>query len=402
MTGSCGAVVGAVGRRLLQQASQWCSAAVLSRSLSSSRLCCDKNKLAARASGFEDTVWVEFTPLAQKHGAVNLSQACHRFQSHPLFCLACKRVPAEPGMHHQYTRVGGHPRLVNALARHYSPEYDRALDPLNNICVTVGATQGLLLFFQTFVDHGDEVIIIEPFYDSYIPQIEMCGGKAVAVSLQPPANTDAATRSSADWTLPLDELEAAFSPRTKAILLNTPHNPSGKVFSRRELAAIGALAEKHDTLILADEVYEKLLYDDEEHVHIASLPGMWERTVSLGSVGKAFNTTGWKIGWAIGPDHLIQPMQRTQQYTPFCVTTPLQEALARVFEEEPQQQFFQQQKDMFTHKRETLVGILQDIGLKPTIPQEHSHLAHNYARFCFVKTDEDIEEAGRRLRAHFL
>eukprot|EP01147_Barroeca_monosierra_P010513 gene10513-2641_t len=421
------------------------------RTVSSSLTCQYKDRVATRASGFSDTVWVEFTPLAVKHKAVNLSQGLPSIPVEP-FILTCLQEAAGPGMHHQYTRVGGHPPLVNALAKHYSPGYNTDIDPTANICISTGATQGLMLFFQTFVNPGDEVIVIEPFYDSYIPQIEMCGGKAVTVPLRPPVqskrnSTDITVQeksSSADWKLSLDELEAAISPQTKAMVLNTPHNPSGKVFTREELDGICKFIQKHDLLLLSDEVYEKILYDENEHVHVGSLPDMWNRTVSLGSVGKAFNTTGWKLGWAIGPHHLIAPMQLTQQYTPFCVSTPLQEALAKAFSAATQ--------NVFAAKRELLIKALDSVGFRPIEPQgayfiladtsdihfdigkqevpysrdydfcrwltkevgvaaippscfytlPNKHLAKNLARFCFVKANDDIHEAAQRLQQHFL
>lgn len=161
---------------------------------------------------------------------------------------------ARPGVHHQYTRPAGHPALVTHLARFYAPRLDRAMDPFENVLITSGATQGLFLFFQTFIDPGDEVIIMEPFYDSYPGQIEMAYGVPVSVPLRPPPLVHGVRRTSADWKLDFDELRRAFSPKTKALVLNTPHNPSGHVFTREELQKIADLVTEHDAVVLSDEV----------------------------------------------------------------------------------------------------------------------------------------------------
>lgn len=400
-------------------------------------------KVSKRSSGFGDTVWTEFTPLAVKHNAVNLSQGLSTIDVAPFILEKVAQV-SEKGMHHQYTRSAGHLRLVNIVAKHFGPLLNRTIDPITDIVITTGATQGLFLFFQTFVNPGDEVIIIEPFYDSYQPQIEMAGGVAVPVPLVP----DAGATSSAGWRLRREDLEQAFSSKTKAIVLNTPHNPTGKVLSVEELTMIGELAAKHDVLVLSDEVYEKLIYDGAAFTKTASVPGLWERTITLGSAGKAFNLTGWKIGWAIGPKELIRPMQNTNQYIPFSVTTPLQEALARAWEEAEGNGFFDAQIADFARKRKLMIDVLTSAGLRPYAPQasyfvvadisvldlpkdmeskapfradydfcrwltkdigvaaippscfyspQHADMGANYARFCFAKKDEDIIKAGERL-----
>ncbi|EDQ87126.1 uncharacterized protein MONBRDRAFT_33534 [Monosiga brevicollis MX1] len=400
--------------------------------------------VSERSSGFGDTVWTEFTPLALKHKAVNLSQG---LPSIPVedFIIDALRQQAQPGWQHQYSRASGFPRLVEVIADYYSPEYQRTLQPLTDVCITSGATQGLFLFFQTFVNPGDEVVIIEPFYDSYVPQVEMAGGVVKSVTLRPPKADLGRPATSADWVWDPAELEAAFSERTKAVVINTPHNPTGKMFSREELELVARLAQQHDALVLADGVYEMLTYG-EEHLQIAALPGMWERTVTLGSAGKAFNLTGWKIGWAIGPQELVQPMQLTQQYIPFCVSTPLQHALASAWEQAIENGFFDRQRRRFLGKRERLMEILNDAGLQPCMPQAsyfiladtsnvefeapsqapfardydfcrwltseigvaaippscfytepNRHLGARFARFCYVKQDDEIEEAARRL-----
>ena len=418
--------------------------------------------VASRAADFGDSVWNEFTPLAVEHGAINLSQGLPTIPVEG-FALESLAGAARAGMHHQYTRPAGHPALVGPLARHAAERMAlcREVDPLGEVLVTVGATQALFLFFQTFVEQGDEVIIIEPFYDSYAPQVEMAGGACKFVPLRLQHGGDQVDRAETletggreRWGLDLDELRHAFSPRTKAIVVNSPHNPTGHVFSGAELRAVATLCVEHDALCLSDNVYDQLLYPgaggEEGYVAMAALPDMWGRTVTLGSIGKTFGVTGWKIDWAVGAEPLLRSMALTQQYIPFCVATPLQEALADMLERAAAEQFFERQTADFLRKRDRLFELLCTAGLDPVLPEasyfilartsgvalpselistaprrrdydfarwlttdigvacippsafttpKHAHLFGGFARFCFCKLDDDIEEAGRRLLA---
>ena len=251
--------------------------------------------VASRVRGFGATVFAEFTALANQVGAINLGQGFPNFPAPDFVKEAAQQAIAADL--NQYARSAGHPRLVQALAQVYGPLFHRELDPLTEIVVTVGATEGIFATLQALVEPGDEVILIEPFYDSYPAAVTMAGGRPVYVPLRGPARA----HSAAEWTLDRDELAAAFSPRTKLLILNTPLNPLGKVFSRAELTEIAELAQEHNITVLSDEVYEWMVYAPAQHVRIATLPGMWERTVTLGSAGKTFSVTGWKIGWAIAP-----------------------------------------------------------------------------------------------------
>lgn len=393
--------------------------------------------------GFGATVFAEFTALAQQTGAVNLGQGFPNFAA-PDFVKAAAQQAIAADLN-QYARSAGHPRLVNALAAAYSPLFGRSLDPLTEIVVTTGATEGIFAAIQALVEPGDEVILIEPFYDSYPAATGMAGGHCVYVPLRAPAQAT----SAAQWTLDMDELAAAFSPRTKLLILNTPLNPLGKVYDRRELAQIADLAIRHNITVLSDEVYEWMVYPDPargvEHVRIATLPGMWERTVTLGSAGKTFSVTGWKIGWAIAPPPLAHAILMAHQWIPFAVTTPLQEAVAVALEQAPQHDYFNWLPGMYGVKRAKLLAALADVGLTPTAPDgsyfivvdtgglnapgepgvrrdvsicrwltreigvaaippspfysaPHQNLADNLARFTFCKTDAMLDEAARRLQ----
>ncbi len=389
--------------------------------------------------GFGATVFAEFTALANATGAVNLGQGFPNFAA-PDFVKAAAQQAIAADLN-QYARSAGHPRLVKALAQVYSPLFGRTLDPMTEIVVTVGATEGIFAAVQALVDPGDEVILIEPFYDSYPAAVTMAGGVPVYVPLRAPAGS----RRAADWTLDLAELTAAITPRTKLLILNTPSNPLGKVFSRAELSALAELVCRFNLTVLSDEVYEWMVYPPAEHVRIATLPGMWERTVTLGSAGKTFSVTGWKIGWAIAPRTLAHAVLMAHQWIPFAVSTPMQEAIAVALEESEARAYFAWLSEMYQAKRDRLLAVLGEVGLPPMTPDgsyfiivetsalaapvapgerrdiavcrwltkeigvaaippspfysaPHQHLTDNLARFTFCKTDEMLDEAARRLQ----
>lgn len=395
--------------------------------------------VAARVRGFGATVFAEFTALANATGAVNLGQGFPNFAA-PDFVkeAACAAIAADLN---QYARSAGHLRLVQALAQVYGPLFGRALDPLREIVVTVGATEGIFATVQALVDPGDEVILIEPFYDSYPAAVTMAGGVPVYVPLRVPASS----RHASDWTLDLDELTSKITPRTKLLIINTPSNPLGKVYSRAELEAIAAIVRRRNLTVLSDEVYEWMVYPPAEHVRLATLPGMWERTVTLGSAGKTFSVTGWKIGWAIAPPTLAHAILMAHQWIPFAVSTPMQEAVAVALEESGERGYFPWLSAMYQAKRNHLLAVLDDVGLTPMTPdgsyfiivdttaidvpvgegerrdiavcrwltkeigvaaippspfysESHQYLTDNLARFTFCKTDEMLEEAARRLK----
>ncbi|XP_042365389.1 kynurenine--oxoglutarate transaminase 1-like [Plectropomus leopardus] len=328
---------------------------------------------ARRTDGVDSSLWVEFTQLAADYKAVNLGQGFPDF-SPPEFLqdAFCETVRGGPQMH-QYTRAFGHPRLVKSLAKFFSRIVGHEIDPLEDVLVTVGAYQALFCAFQALIDEGDEVIIIEPFFDCYQPMVKMAGGKAVYVPLRPKVE-GSAVLSSGDWVLSAEELASKFTPRTKAIVINTPNNPLGKVYKTEELQMIADLCIKHDVLCISDEVYEWLTYDGNKHVKIASLPGMWERTITVGSAGKTFSATGWRVGWAISSKQNIKRLKAMHQMSVFDCATATQEAVARGFEREYElfgtpESYFQQLPAMLYQKRKKLASCLESVGLQPIMPE---------------------------------
>ncbi|KAF2346250.1 Aminotransferase class I/classII, partial [Trinorchestia longiramus] len=287
-----------------------------------------------KTKGIEKSVWVEFIQLALEVKPLNLGQGFPDFAAPENVRNALSRVcnDEQNVLLNQYTRGFGHPRLVTALSKLYSQELERPIDAMNEVLVTAGAYESLFVAIMGLVNPGDEVIIIEPFFDCYPPQVKMAGGVPVFVPLRP--KKCGGVTSSADWVLDPAELSAAFSSKTKAIVVNTPNNPVGKVFSRAELEMIADLCKKHNVVAIMDEVYEWMTYTGEQHIRMANLPGIWERTVTIGSAGKTFSVTGWKIGWTIGPKNLLAGPKVVHQHSVYTCTTPVQEAVALGFEEE--------------------------------------------------------------------
>ncbi|HEU5424928.1 MAG TPA: methionine aminotransferase [Nitrolancea sp.] len=380
-------------------------------------------RTARRLEGFGTSVFTEMSRLAVQHQAINLGQGFPDFPGPDLVKHAA--VEAIHANQNQYAPSHGTPRLRNAIAATFAASYGRSIDPEAEVTVTTGATEALQSSMLAFVNPGDEVLFFEPFYDAYPAQVVFAGGVPRAVRLQPP-----------DWHFDPDELARAITPRTRVLLLNTPHNPTAKVFSRGELEVIARLAIEHDLLVLTDEVYDRIIFDGVAFQPIALLPGMWERTVSINSTGKTFSMTGWKVGYCIAPAELGAAIRATHQFITFATPTPFQEAMAIALELADEQGYYGDLRGMYTARRDRLRAVLEGAGL-PTLPCQGTYFlladltglgfpddvafcryltseigvaaippsafyfdpasAPLLARFCFAKRPETIEAAAERL-----
>ncbi|MEV6240139.1 pyridoxal phosphate-dependent aminotransferase [Lentzea sp. NPDC051838] len=273
--------------------------------------------LVPRLQPFTSTIFAEMTALAVQHNAVNLGQGFPDTDG-PSSMLAAAQSAIASGVN-QYPPGPGMPVLRAAVAAHRS-RYGLSYDPDTEILVTVGATEAIAASLLALVEAGDEVILIEPYYDSYAASVAMAGATRVTVGLR--------EDSSGRLALDVDALRAAVTPRTRAILVNSPHNPTGTVFRLEELQAIAALCVEHDLLAITDEVYEHLVFDGLTHIPLASLPGMASRTLSISGAGKTFNCTGWKIGWVCGPRELVGAVRAAKQFMTFVGGAPFQPAVA--------------------------------------------------------------------------
>ncbi len=271
--------------------------------------------LTGKLAGFGTTIFAEMSALATRTGAINLGQGFPDTDGPPEVLEAA--VSALRAGHNQYPPGPGIPELRKAIAAHQRRFRGIELDPDGEVLVTTGATEAIAAALLALCEAGDEVVTFEPYYDSYAACIALAGAERRTVVLRPP-----------DYALDPDALAAAFSPRTRLVLLNSPHNPTGKVFTREELELIAAHCRERDVLAVTDEVYEHLVFDGREHVPLATLPGMAARTLSISSSGKTFSFTGWKIGWATGPRALVSAVQSVKQFLTYVSGAPFQPAIA--------------------------------------------------------------------------
>ncbi|HEY4219852.1 MAG TPA: aminotransferase class I/II-fold pyridoxal phosphate-dependent enzyme [Myxococcota bacterium] len=301
------------------------------------------------------SIFSEMTRLANEKGAVNLSQGFPDFEGPTLVVDAA--VDALRSGQNQYGRSMGLPALVEAIAAHQQGCYGLSYDPMSEVCACAGATEVLAAAMIGLLDPGDEVILLEPFYDGYPATIAMAGASQKIVTLKFP-----------DFAVDAAALAAAVTSKTRMIVVNTPHNPTGKVFSASELDLIAALCVNNDLIALTDEVYEHLVYDDAKHVPLAARPGMRERTVTVSSTGKTFSFTGWKVGWCTGPKHLVADVQRAHQFLTFCAATPLHAAMAKALTQ-LQAPFFHELAREYQARRDFLSAVLVDVGFDVATPK---------------------------------
>ncbi len=378
--------------------------------------------MARRLEGFGTTIFTEMTRLAAEHGAVNLAQGFPDFDG-PEFVKEAAVAAIRRG-HGQYARMSGIPEIHAALAAKYRRDYglDYAAD--TEFTVTSGATEAIFAAIQGTCEPGDEVVLFEPYYDSYRASVAMASAVPRFVTLHAPG-----------WSFDPEEVARAFTPKTRAILLNTPHNPTGKVFSREELELVASLCRERDVLCITDEVYEHILYDG-KHVPMATLPGMRKRTITISSFGKTFSLTGWKIGWAAAPPALTASVRAAHQFITFATATPLQHAAAAALAIGPD--YYRDLAASYRRRRDYLVTELSALGFRvdppagtyyvcadfrplgfdddvafcrylieevgvaaipPSAFYENTRYGKTYARFAFCKKEETLREAVRRLRS---
>jgi N-succinyldiaminopimelate aminotransferase len=307
---------------------------------------------ATRLDGLGTTIFTEMSALAERTGAVNLGQGFPD-EDGPRELLEAAHAAIEAG-HNQYAPLPGVPALRAAIAAHQARWYGLDLDPGTDVQVTFGATEAIAAALLSLIEPGDEVVLFDPAYDSYAACVAFAGGVRRTVTLRPP-----------DWRLDPDELRAAIGPRTRMLLLNSPHNPTGKVFSREELALVAGACREHDLIAITDEVYEHLVFEG-EHVPLATLDGMADRTLTISSLGKTFSCTGWKVGWACGPAELVAGVRAAKQYLTFAGATPFQHAGAVALG--LGDAWYAAFAEGMRARRDLLCGGLEDAGLRVLRP----------------------------------
>ncbi|MFX0591631.1 pyridoxal phosphate-dependent aminotransferase [Melissospora conviva] len=315
--------------------------------------------LASRMRPFGTTIFAEMSALAVSTGAVNLGQGFPDTDGPPEMLAAA--AEALRGGQNQYPPGPGIPALREAVAAHQRRFWGLDYDPGSEVLITAGATEAIAATILALCETGDEVICFEPYYDSYAASIALAGAVRRPVTLRP--------GSDGRYAFDPDELRAAFGPRTRLVLLNTPHNPTGKVFTADELALIATLCQEHDVYAVTDEVYEHLVFTDADapHVPLATLPGMRERTLRISSAGKTFSCTGWKVGWVSGPAPLVSAVLRVKQFLTFVNAAPLQPAVAVALG--LPDRYFTEFRDGMQSRRDQLVAGLTDAGFTVLPPE---------------------------------
>ncbi|MBM3765834.1 MAG: aminotransferase class I/II-fold pyridoxal phosphate-dependent enzyme [Acidobacteria bacterium] len=380
---------------------------------------------SARTAEFTESVIREMSRLAMKHNAVNLAQGFPDFPA-PAFLkqAAADAIAAE---FNQYPITWGVPAFRDAIARKYKAVYDLDIDPAREITVVCGSTEGMIASLLATVNEGDEVIVFEPYYENYHPDLQLCGASRKLVTLTPP-----------DWTFDREELRRAFSSKTKAIILNTPNNPTGRVFTRAEIEFIANLCIEHDALCITDEIYEHIVYDGNVHVPVMTIPGMRQRAVLVNSMSKTYSVTGWRVGWVLAAPDLTDSIRKVHDFLTVGAATPLQHAGITALAADSA--FYDHLSIEYGARRQLLTDGLEAAGFECFRPRgayyvmtniekfgfandvefvrhliEHAgvaavpgssffsrpELGKNYVRFCFCKKPETLAAASERLRKAF-
>jgi L-glutamine---4-(methylsulfanyl)-2-oxobutanoate aminotransferase len=362
--------------------------------------------VAQRFIPFGTTIFAEMSALAARHGAINLAQGFPDFDGPDFIKQAAADAMAVGGRgQNQYARMQGVPELNTALVRHWKRHTGQEIDGEAQVTVTSGCTEALAAAFLGLLNPADEVILFEPYYDSYKACAAMAGAAVRTVTLYAPgtgpelalgARTGgervgmSLSASGQQFRFDPDELRRAFTDKTRAIVINTPHNPTGKVFTREEIAQIAALCIEHDVVAITDEVYERLTFEDDlPHVRIATLPGMAERTLTLSSLGKTYSLTGWKIGWGIASPDLSRALRSAHQFITFCSPTPLQVGAAAALESG--EDSVAQLVSMLKEGRDFLGAALERIGFRVFKPAGTYFIVVDHTRATGRPERSDIE-----------
>ena len=379
----------------------------------------DSVKFSSKLPLEKDSIFTIMSRLAAKHKAIDLSQGFPNFRTDDV--LKDLVSQAMKAGYNQYAPMGGVVELRKEISKKIENLYGKKYDPESEITVTSGATQALYIAITAFVGKGDEVIIFKPAYDSYEPTVKLNGGKPVLLQLK-----------GEDFKIDWEELEKSINSKTKMIIINSPHNPSGKMLSESDMLRLELLLEKTDILLLSDEVYEHLVFDDRTHYSASKFPGLAKRAIICASFGKTFHNTGWKTGYCVAPSYLMQEMRKIHQLTVFCVNHPVQQAFA-TYLKEPEHylqlgRFYQRKRDLFldliseskwkgkasegtyfqvldyseiTNEHDVVFArrLIKEFGLA-TIPVSVFNIDqkdNHQLRFCFAKTDETLKKAAEIL-----
>lgn len=323
---------------------------------------------------------------------VNLGQGFFSY-SPPEFAIQAVDDALSKPQFNQYAPARGNPNLLKQVAAHYSKSYGRNV-PVEEVQITTGANEGMFAVFFGFLTPGDEAIVFEPFFDQYIPNIEMTGAKVKYVEIKYPKKLDTETVKASDWEIDWEQLEKSINDKTKLIVINTPHNPIGKVFTKKELHRIGELVIKHNLILVSDEVYENLYFtpDFPRPANLKSLPELKERTLTVGSAGKSFAATGWRVGYIQGPAALIKYVAAAHTRICFSTPHPLQQAVAQAFEQADKLDYFNKVKGEYVKKYELFTKVFDDLGLPYTVSEGGYFLLVNLSKLK-IPTDYEFPEA---------
>lgn len=337
---------------------------------------------ATRTTNFNQSMIREMTRLAMEHEAVNLSQGFPDFD--PPEAIVQAAVDAIRGEANQYTVTWGYPPLRQALAGQYTTQLGWTVDPDVHICVVCGVTEGITTSLLALLNPGDELIILEPGHENFRPSALLADAAAVPVVLEAP-----------DYRIDADRLEAAVTPRTRALLLNTPHNPTGRVFDDEEMEAIAAFTNRHNLILITDEIYDRILYDGREHVSPGSLDGLIERTVTIGGLGKSFAVTGWRLGYVIAREPLAGAIRAVHDYSTICAPTPLQ-AAAAVALSQPSD-YWLQMREEYDERREVMLAMLRETGFRAVRPEGSYYTMADYTAIDAPQAKWDSHRFARWL-----